>query len=498
MEALQAGGNAIDAAITAAAALAVLKPDACGLGADLFLIFYDARSGEAHALNASGPAPELAEPAAFRSGIPSDGLSASTVPGAVDGWQRALARFGRRTLAQALAPAIELANGAPVSAFFADTIAASAARVRSFPATDAIFYAGGAGASAGSVLVQRDVAETLSEIARDGTAAFYGGRFAGLLDAHARATGAFMRRSDLESYASEWTPALRASYRGHQLFGSPPVSIGIAVLEAMQILDNIDVSRFEPFGAEVVHVHVEAMKRALRDVRSVAGDPAFVGLDAVRRLLERSTGAAHAQAIESAFAAAIRSPESDSPGTDTSYIGVIDSDGNAVSLLQSVFNTFGCGEVVPGTGVLMNNRLKAFSLEPDSPNVLAPGKRPMNTLNPQLVRSPDGRICVFGTPGGPSQTFSNALLLMRTIDFGLDLQRAVDAPRWFVDARDELQIEDDVSADVLAELERRGHIVRPVPRWSAAHGGAGMVRINEYGVREAAADPRREGYALAR
>jgi gamma-glutamyltranspeptidase/glutathione hydrolase len=183
--------------------------------------------------------------------------------------------------------------------------------------------------------------------------------------------------------------------------------------------------------------------------------------------------------------------------TDTSYAAAIDAQGNAVSLLQSVFSIFGNGEVVPGTGALMNNRMTGFSLDPASPNVLQPGKRPMHTLNPLIVRAPDGQILCLGTPGGPCQTYTNAILMLRVLDHAFDLQRAVDAPRWFLSDTNRLQIEDPVSVEARRELETRGHVLNPVPRHSAALGGAGMIRINANGIREAAADPRRESYALA-
>jgi gamma-glutamyltranspeptidase len=168
-----------------------------------------------------------------------------------------------------------------------------------------------------------------------------------------------------------------------------------------------------------------------------------------------------------------------------------------LSLLQSVFSIFGSGEIVPGTGALMNNRMTGFSLDPHSPNVLAPGKRAMNTLNPFIVRAATGELLTLGTPGGPCQTFTNVNLLMRVLDGGTDLQRAIDAPRWFLNAANVVQIEESVPLATRRELEARGHELAPVPRHSAALGGAGMLRINANGIREAAADPRRESYALA-
>jgi gamma-glutamyltranspeptidase/glutathione hydrolase len=498
-EMMRAGGNAIDAAITAAACLAVLKPDACGLGSDLFLVYHDAKSGASHALNASGPAARLATPEAYAGGIQPLGIAASAVPGAVHGWENALARFGTRSLAEVLAPAIDLArNGMPVSALFSSNLEANRARLASFPASTAIFFKDDRLPRAGELLVQADLANVLEEIARDGAAGFYRGSFGRALDAYAQQQGAFLRLGDLASYASQWKPSLHAAYRGYDICGQPPVSVGVAVLEAMQILETFDVASIDPESADFIHLHVEALKLALADMRGSIGDPAFAPAEPVAILLDPEYAARRARDIDMKHAGAPALRNVGAPvNTDTSYAAAIDADGNAVSLLQSVFNVFGCGEIVPGTGALMNNRMTGFSLDPASPNVLAPGKRPMHTLNPLIVRAPDGRMLCLGTPGGPCQTYTNAILLMRVLDHAFDLQRAVDAPRWFLADSNRLQIEAPVAVEARRELEARGHVLDVVPRHSAALGGAGMIRINANGIREAAADPRRESYALA-
>jgi len=486
LDMLRAGGNAIDAAIAAAAALAVLKPDACGLGSDLFLLYGDGRTGETYALNASGPAPQLATPAEFPNGIPERGLRASAVPGAVHGWENALARFGRMKLADVLAPAIALASrGMPTSLLFADTLARYASLVQQFPATAAVFRPHGKPLAAGEPLVQADACRTLEAIAGGGAAAFYEGAFAQALDAYSRETGALLRASDLHGYRSEWREPLRVAYRDVELIAQPPVSVGLVVLECLKILEGSPIASYVDCSTDFIHTHVEAMKIATADMRSRIGDPAFTSQEPIAQLLDASYAATRGREI------GVKVP------SDTSYIAVIDGDGNAVSMLQSVFAVLGSGEVIPGTGVLMNNRLSGFSLDPDSPNVLAPGKKTLHTLNPHMIRR-NGRVTTcLGTPGGYSQTYSHTLLIMRLIDRGLDVQRAVEAPRWFVTPNGELHVEASVAADVRAELARRGHTVIEEPPLSAVVGGAGIARINAYGVREASADPRRESYALA-
>jgi len=466
LDMLRAGGNAIDAAIAGAAALAVLKPDACGLGSDLFLLYGNGKTGETYALNASGPAPQTATPAAFPNGIPERGLRACAVPGAVHGWESALARFGTMKLADVLAPAIALAGlGMPVSGLFAATTVSHASILKQFPATAAIFTPSGKAPRAGEPLVQADACRTLGAIAAGGAAAFYEGAFAQALDAYARESGALLRASDLQNYRSEWREPLRLAYRDVELIAQPPVSVGLVVHECLKILEASPIAGYADGSADFIHTHVEAMKIATAYMLANFADPAFT-------------------------------PQARVP-SDTSYLAVIDGDGNAVSMLQSVFMVFGSGEVVPGTGVLMNNRLTGFSLDPASLNVLAPGKKTLHTLNPHMIRRNGRPAICLGTPGGYSQTYSHTLLIMRLIDRGLDVQRAVEAPRWFVTPSGELHVEASVGADVRAELGRRGHSVIEEPALSAVVGGAGIARINEFGVREAGADPRRESYALA-
>lgn len=496
---LHAGGNAIDAGIAMAAALAVLKPDACGLGSDLFLLYADAQSGEVHALNASGPAPRLATREAFAGGtIAPFGLRASSVPGAVDGWERAIQGFGRLQLRDVIAPAITLArDGAPVSTLFAATLERNGELFRQFPATRRVYYPNERAPVAGEILMQPDLARTLEAIAAAGAGAFYRGEFAAALDRYARETGALLRAEDLADYHSEWRRPLQARYRDFELIGQPPVSVGVAVLEAMQILEHFALGKLADAGAELIHLQVEAMKIAMADVRAHVGDPAFVSERALPEMLDPKRSADRAGEIDPKRAGNFTADLLERAGVDTSYAAAIDADGNAVSLLQSVFHVFGCGEVIPGTGTLMNNRMTAFSLDPASPNALEPGKRTLHTLNPLLVRKAGRAVMCLGTPGGPSQVYTNVALLARVIDFALDLQRAIDAPRWFVTPTGDLQIESSVAEAVRDALSAQGHRVVVLPPHSAAFGGAGIVRVNESGVREAGADPRRETYALA-
>ena len=377
LDLLRAGGNAIDAAIAAAAALAILKPDACGLGSDLFLLYSDGKTGETFALNASGTAPQSAVPAAFGGAIPELGLRASAVPGAVHGWESALARFGRKTLAEVLAPAIALAGGGmAVSQLFASTLARSGELMKKFPATGAIFWPNGRPPAAGDVLVQADASRILEGIAKNGAASFYDGEFAQALDAYSREAGAFLRASDLAAYRSEWREPLQVAYRGVELIAQPPVSVGLVVLECLKILETTAISSYVDASADFIHTHVEAMKLAGADLRGHLADPAFVSPAPIAELLDSAYASRRGREIDPGRAQTFAAGKLEGkPPSDTSYVAVIDGDGNAVSMLQSVFAVFGSGEVVPGTGVLMNNRMTGFSLDPASLNVVAPEKR---------------------------------------------------------------------------------------------------------------------------
>jgi len=499
LDLLRSGGNAIDAAIAAAAALAVLKPDACGLGSDLFLLFSDGRTGATYALNASGPAPATATPEAFGGSIPEHGLRACAVPGAIHGWENAVKRFGRRPLAEVLAPAIALAGrGMPVSQLFASTLARGTAVMEQFPSTAAIFWPNGHVPLAGETLEQPDACRILTGIAAHGAAAFYEGEFAHAVDAYSRETNALLRASDLRSYRSEWREPLSVAYRDVELVAQPPVSVGLVVLEALKILETTAIASYPDLSADFIHTHAEAMKIAGADLRGHVADPAFASQAPVGQLLDPAYAARRGAEIAPDRARSFAAGKLDAKvPSDTSYVAVIDADGNAVSMLQSVFAVFGSGVVVPGTGVLMNNRMTGFSLDPASPNVVAPGKRTMHTLNPHMIRT-NGRITVcLGTPGGPSQTFTNTLLIMRLVDRGLDVQQAVEAPRWWVSPTGELHIESSIDSAVRAELQRRGHTLAVHPPLFVTMGGAGVARINDHGVRESGADPRRESYAVA-
>lgn len=498
IEMLRAGGNAADAAVATLAALTVLKPEACGLGSDVFMQVYDAKTGQVHALNASGPAPALATLEAYGADIPKHGPRASAVPGAVGGWAAALQRFGTFTLARVLAPAISYArDGVPVSLHFAAVLQTGREVLLNDRGSAAVFHKGNRLPQYGEIFRQPELADTLEAIARDGAAGFYAGKFADALDADMRERGGYIRRKDLEAYQPQWKDSLRVSYRGYDVYEQPLVSQGIIVLETAKLLEGFALYEFGERTADFVHLHTEAVKLALADRMRYMGDPDFVDAPAEHLLTEdfidERRRAIDLNRVNPAPVAA----ELLQRASDTSYGCSVDALGNGVSFIQSVFAPWGAGYLVPGTGAMMNNRMMGFSLDPKHPNALLPGKRTMHTLNTVVVCK-DGKLrWLFGTPGAPAQVQSNAQLLTRVVDFGLNPQEAIEAPRTFWDKGVDLMVESPYGADVFTELRHRGHHVSDIGMWNSVTGGMEMIYVNEHGVREAGADPRREGYAIA-
>lgn len=350
----------------------------------------------------------------------------------------------------------------------------------------------------GEVLQQPALAEILDSIARGGAAAFYKGDFARAVDADARERGAFLRYDDLAAYKPTWREPLRITYRGYDVYEQPPVSQGIIMLEAAKLVEGFDLGAHGDRSAEFAHLHTEAVKLAFADRLAHLGDPDYVESLAAR-LLDDAFIAERRRAID--LERATEAPEAGrllQAASDTSYGAVIDEAGNGVSFIQSVFALWGAAYLVPGTGAVMNNRMTGFSLDPANPNFLQPKKRTMHTLNTVVVCK-DGKLrYVFGTPGADAQVQSNAQLLTRLIDFGLNPQAAIEAPRCYWERRTGgLVVESPFGARTIESLRGRGHRVADGGVWNSITGGVELIHLNEHGVREAAADPRREGYALA-
>jgi gamma-glutamyltranspeptidase/glutathione hydrolase len=499
MSALQDGGNAVDAALAASLALSVVTPETSGPGGDIFALVYMKKTGKVEALNASGPAPKRATIEFFRghghAKVPTEGPLSIAVPGAVDGWTELHKRYGTLEFPRIAADAIAYARGGfPISDHLRARIEEFS---RSFPLVDLNYRKVMDSVAPGRILVQKGLALTLEQIAKKGRDAFYTGELAQRMCRALKKEGAILTEEDLQGKFAEWLEPLRSSYRDFTIYEQPPVSQGFMVLEMLNIIDGFPLDRMTP--PEAIHVMVEAKKLAFEDRLNHLDDPRF-GDPQISRLISKEHAEKRRREISDTAKPAARPA---APGGDTTYLCAADRDGNAISLIQSVFAPFGSRVIAGETGVAMNNRLCSFGLDEKKPNALKPGKRPAHTLNSYMAFRGGDFFATGGTPGNDDQPQSNVQILHKLLDENSDPQSAVEAPRWShmpgTPPRDklpeELRMEEGFSSEVIKGLEQKGHKVKVVGRWSF---GASQVIARDpvAGVWLGAADPRREGYAI--
>jgi len=475
---LREGGNAMDAAIAAGAVLTVVEPWSGQLGGDAFLLVASAERGTLTAINGSGAAPYGATIDHYlaRGRIPESGWLAASVPGIVDAWQVALSRFGTRPLGALLSDAITYAEaGFPLTARQAHSNAQMGAIAAEFPETRTVFFPNGRPPGAGFNLRQPDLARTLRTIQAEGAAAFYGGTIAAAIVAASDRGGGLFSRRDLAEHRTDVLDPVRTSYRGWTVVEQPPVSQGLIVLIALNILESLDLPA-DP--ANRVHLQVEAHKLALTERLNHVADPAFFPI-VTEQLLSHEHGRALARRIDPRRAAALQSEPAGHP--DTTYLCVVDEARNVVSYIHSLYA--GNGVVAGDTGILLNNRMGCFSLEQNSPNRLAPGKRPMHTLNSWMLLQNGTPRVVGGTPGSFWQVQTNLQLVSNLIDLGLPVQMALDAPRWTMGGQTSwsdasLSLEARFGEAVAGSLRERGHTVKLIGDW-AAGGSAQIIQIDD-------------------
>ncbi len=508
---LMSGGNAMDAAVTTAAVLGVVQPMMSGVGGDTFLLYHHAREGRVWALNGSGIAPYAATREFFvdrgYTRIPFRGMLSVSVPGAVDAMVTALERWGsgRFSLAQLLEPAIFYAEeGFPVTEKVSAWIAEAEEILKAYPSAARIYLPEGRPPRPGELLVQRDLADTLRRIAEGGREVFYRGELARTIVRYCRAHGGLLTEREFAEHRSEIYTPLETTYRGYRVLTTAPPSQGFILLEMLNILEECGLSRLGWGAPDTVHLMVEAKKLAFADRLGYVGDPRFVE-NPIGTLLSKDYARRRAREIHPLQASAGPRPGvlREELGA-TTYFAVADREGNLVSYITSLSASFGCAEVVEGTGILLNNRAgRGFTLETGHPNVLAPGKRTMHTLMCFMALHPDGRpFLVWGTPGGDGQPQWCAQVWVNLVDFGMNVQQAVEAPRWLsfpgTDPADlpapfELRVEPGFPAETVAELQRRGHRVVPL---SGFAGGAQVILVDEAGVYRGGSDPRVDGAAV--
>ena len=531
---LRRGGNAVDAAIAVAACLNVVEPMMSGIGGDGFIMVYSRPEQRVRVVNATGPAPLAATRDRYsRDGIPQKGVLSVSVPALLHGWLDAHEAIGHLPLGQVLAPAIELAAvGFPVSHYLAGEIAADR-ELCQFPTSRAVFTDAGEPLRAGQILRQGDLANTLAAVAEDGRAVFYEGSVGERMVNFIQEQGGLLTMRDLAACSARWQEPIWTNYRGHRVCEAPPNSSGHVLLQELAMLDQFDLEPHRWDAAATVHLMVEAKKLAFIDREAYLADPDFVDVP-IEGLLSRRYARRRAGLIDRAAAATDVVPGDPwafqdagptrprparaggmADGEDTTCFVVVDSEGNAVSQLQSLQSAWGSSVIAGDTGILLNNRMTYWHLDPGHVDCLAPGKRVRHTMNPVIVFAPSGdgpmRLrLVLGTPGADTQVQANLQVISHVLDFGMNVAEAVEAPRWKDnqnplesavphECEDELLVEGRFPAATVRDLASLGHRVRVIEPWAGVTGREMMIEIDPgSGALMGAADPRFDGYAIGR
>jgi gamma-glutamyltranspeptidase/glutathione hydrolase len=490
---LQSGGNAVDAAVAAWAVQGLTEPHMTGLGGDAFILIYLAKTREVKFINATGPAPTAATVEFYKSkgGLPADGPLSVIVPGAVGGMELALQKYGSRPMSDVLAPAIDLAeNGYPVTESLGNALRSSRDKLAAAASTKKIWFNGDQPLEMGDRVVQKDYAATLRAIATRGTAEFYKGATASKVAGYLKSAGGILEQGDLASYTAHEDTAISVNYKGLDVYECPPNSQGFVMLQALNILEGMNVRYMRHNSAPYLHAVTESLKLAFADRNRYVGDPKFVPAIPMRELLSKEYAAKRRALIDpnkaiqgEPPAGLLPSPTSSAsysspqgvPALDarewtdghTTYLAVVDKDRNMVSITSSLLSAFGSGHVAEGAGFFLNNRMAYFSLEPDDVNVLKPGKRPRHTINPALALK-DGRpYIVFGTPGADTQPQTQLQFFLNVVEFGMNVQQALEAPAVISssfrssyyphDIEGKLQTPASLPKHVLDELASLGH-----------------------------------------
>ena len=492
---LRDGGNAFDAAVAASAVLSLVEPHMTGLGGDLFALFWSADEGRLVGLDASGRAGADMTPERIRADgfedVPYQGPGSVTVPGAIAGWAALNERYGALPLARVLAPAIALAEeGFPLSPIIARQWAAEEDLLSEDPGATATYLPGGSAPAAGEWFTNPDLARSLRLVAEQGPDAMYGGELGRRIVEGLRPMGGYLTLDDLAAMEVEWVEPISTDYRGWTVWELPPAGQGVAALQMLELLEPYDLAAMGHNSAEYLHHLIEAKKIAFADLAHVADrdhlevtpdrllDPAY--LEERRALLD-----------------ADRAGEQPEPGefatsTETVYLAVADAEGNMVSFIHSIYEYFGSGVVIPGTGFVLQNRGAGFTLEDGHPNQVAPGKRPFHTLIPGFLTRDGQPVAAFGVMGGSMQPQGHVQVVANLVDFGMDPQAAIDAARFRHRGGLRVAIE-NVTPGLRSRLEAMGH---EITEWeSVAFGGGQLVmRLNRGWA--GASDARKDGLAV--
>ncbi|RUA29279.1 MAG: gamma-glutamyltransferase [Chloroflexi bacterium] len=535
MAILQKGGNAVDAAIGTAAALNVVEPNMSGIGGDGYIMIYNKAQNKIDICNATGAAPYATDLARYQAeGIPQKGIRSVSVPGLLDGWLAAHDKYATLKLSELFAAAIDLAdNGFPVSHVLSQVIAADSL-LQEFPTSQAIFAPGGKPPKPGVVLYQKDLAKTFQAIAEGGRDAFYQGPIAEAMVKFCQEQGGLLSMKDLADCRSRWEEPISTTYKGYSVYEAPPNSSGHILLQELNMVEQFDLRSMGCSTAESIHMMVEAKKLAFIDREAYMADPDHTDVPTLG-LVSKEYAKERAKLIDPDRAAdpthgdpwvfqgssggAGRVTAGSVQEEDTTCFVIVDRWGNSVCQLQSIQSSLGSSLVAGDTGILLNNRMTYWHLDPDHVDCLQPGKRVRHTMNPVMVFNDDGPasmgkpagtgslMLVCGTPGADTQVQTNMQVITHLIDFGMTVSEAVEAPRWRNShsptesnvphiCDNLLHMESRFGLDVRQALESRGHQLNMMPDWGA-QGSEMMIQVDsESGALQGAADPRRDGYAI--
>jgi gamma-glutamyltranspeptidase/glutathione hydrolase len=497
---LAQGGSAVDAAIAANAVLGVTEPMMNGIGGDLFAIYWDAHTGKLYGINASGWAPQALTLEHLKakgiSRMPHTGIDTVTVPGAVAGWNQLHQRFGKLPWKDVFQSAIFYAEkGYPVPDLIHGFWEDSASDLIADSESQRIFLPGGKPPAVGQIFQNPDLANALRAIAQSGPTAFYRGPIATAILSTSQALGGTMTADDLAQFTPEWVEPISISYRGWTIYELPPNGQGMAALEMLNMMETAPASLGGPLSAAELHKKIEAMKLAYADLGQYNADPRFTKVP-VKQLLAKDYAGSRAKLIDPAKANCTVQPGV-LPSGDTTYLSVVDREGNIVSLIQSNYSSFGSDITVRGMGFVLQNRGALFSLDPAHPNVLVPRKRPFHTIIPAFMEHGDQHIG-FGIMGGANQPLAHAQFVSNVVDYGDNIQAALDKARFTVSSERgcNILIESRVPPQVREKLTTMGHQLEVRQEYSTTMGrGQAVLRDSKAGVNYGASDPRADGSA---
>jgi gamma-glutamyltranspeptidase / glutathione hydrolase len=500
VETLKTGGTAADAAVAVNAVLAVTQSNNCGLGGDLFCLYYEAATRRVHFLNGAGRSGSRATLEELQRrgmrGLPVIGPPTVSVPGGVHAWSMLLERFGARPLDRLLQPAIHYAErGFPITSILSQAIGEFAPG-NPDPEWRRVFMPDGRPPASGQMFAQPDLGRTLRDLAVEGPDLFYRGRVAQAIAASLQDEG-FLTSDDLDAHTGEWGEPISTTYRGVTVHETPPPTQGVTALLALNMLEGFPLARRPLHSVEHLHLLLEIVKLAYADRDRWIGDPARARVP-VTGMLDKQYAAERRRHFDPRKAQVYVPGQ---PEGDTTGFVIADGHGNLISVIQSLFNAFGSGVVPPGTGFCLQNRGRHFTLDPAHPSGLAPGKRPFHTLMASIATRDERPVLGFATMGGNGQAMFHVQVLTNVFDYGLDVQEAIERPRFLVgaflpdDPADAIQLESRVPARVFAALRRRGHPVKPAPELFYRVGHAHAVAVHD-GVLSGGADPRGDGVAL--